>query len=118
MMPKPQFTCPLSGFQKVINGKHKLRIIWALRKSPLWFGALKREVSAFSEFAMIPRILSRELKALEFYGIVTRRPVERKVEYALTETGTDLIPLIGRICDWSLAHFEITTPGPVEESVG
>ncbi len=102
----------------MINGKHNLRIIWALRKSPLWFGALKREVSAFSEFPMVPRILSRELRALEFYGIVTRRPVERKVEYALTELGYELIPLIGGICDWSLAHFEITTPGPVEKGVG
>jgi DNA-binding HxlR family transcriptional regulator len=111
---KPQFTCPLSGFQKVINGKHKLRIIWALKKKPLWYGELKREVSIFSEFPMVARILSRELKALDDYGIVNRKPLDRRVEYSLTETGKALLPLIGGICDWSLASFDITTPGPVE----
>jgi len=115
-MPKPKFTCPLSGFQKVINGKHKLRIIWALRKKPLWFGELKREVSIFSEFPMVPRILSRELKALDGYGIVARKPKDRRVEYRLTELGHALIPVVDGICNWSLSHFEITTPGPSESA--
>jgi DNA-binding HxlR family transcriptional regulator len=114
-MPKPKFVCPLSGFQMVINGKHKLRILWALRKGPLWFGQLKRETSVFSEVPMVQRVLSRELKALQTYGLLLRAPSKDKVEYSLSESGRSLIPLIGQICDWSLATFDIP---PIPQEVG
>ena len=116
-LAKPRFTCPLSGFQAVTAGKHKLRVLWALRSGPLHFGELKRAASVFSEFAMTPKGLSRELKALESHGLVAHRTVPgtvRRTEYRLAPLGEELIPLVGAMCQWALTHFEIISPGPEE----
>jgi DNA-binding HxlR family transcriptional regulator len=83
-------TCPISGFQKLSSGKHKFRILWALRNAALGYGELKREVSYLSEFNVVPRVLTRELRALEAYGLIIRIPLRekpRRVEYRLTDLG-------------------------------
>jgi DNA-binding HxlR family transcriptional regulator len=110
---RPKFTCPISGFQKLSNGKHKLRIVWALRNGPLWFGELKRQVSAFSEFSMSPRVLTRELSFFEEYGLIKKGAATGplgKVEYDLTDFGKKLIPLVTEICSWSKHHLDIIPP--------
>jgi len=48
----------------MVNGKYKLRIIWALQQGPRRYGEIKkgllRDVSGSQVIA--PRVLSRELK--------------------------------------------------------
>jgi DNA-binding HxlR family transcriptional regulator len=59
--------CPVVAFQKMISGKHKLRILWDLKDGPLRDGQIRtgllRGVEGTREIA--PRVLSRELKALD-----------------------------------------------------
>lgn len=55
------------------------------------------------------RVLSGTLKTLEADGLVNRKvyaQVPPKVEYALTETGKSLIPLIMQLTEWALANMK------------
>ncbi len=108
-----QYTCPLSGFQKLTGGKHKLRILWALRTGPKSYGDLRRETELFSEFAMAPRVFSRELVHLREAGLIERSEQgdkSRQTQYRLTSLGSRLVPLLGEICNWSLSNLDIAVP--------
>jgi DNA-binding HxlR family transcriptional regulator len=112
-----QYRCPVSGFQKLANGKHKLRILWALRKGPLHYGELKRQSSMFSEFPMATRVFSRELQLLQSSGLLAKRAVAgrvRRVEYRLSALGETMKPLLESICNWSLTNLDILPPDPGE----
>src|SRR5271165_6461438 len=94
-----RFSCPVYGFQEMINGKYKLRIIWALQEGPRRYGEIKkgllRDISGNQEIA--PRVLSRELKTLAAFGLIERTDyqiVPPKVEYSLTPLGQSLLPII------------------------
>jgi DNA-binding HxlR family transcriptional regulator len=97
-----RFTCPVDGFQQMINGKYKLRIIWALQEGARRYGEIKkgllRDTSGDREIA--PRVLSRELKTLASFGLIERTDfhvVPPKVEYTLTPVGTRLLPIIAQM---------------------
>jgi DNA-binding HxlR family transcriptional regulator len=76
----------------VISGKWTLLIIRDLADSSLRFCELERSLKGIS-----PRTLSLRLRALEEQGVVERRTypeVPPRVEYALTDKGLALVPLI------------------------
>ncbi|HEV2579704.1 MAG TPA: helix-turn-helix domain-containing protein [Ktedonobacteraceae bacterium] len=105
ILERPRFECPVDGFQQMINGKYKLRILWALKLGPRRYGEIKkgllRDISGSQEIA--PRVLSRELKTLAAYGLIERtdyQVVPPKVEYALTPLGRSLLPLMAQIAEW------------------
>jgi DNA-binding HxlR family transcriptional regulator len=107
---QPQFTCPVDGFQQMVNGKHKLRIIWALQQGPRRYGEIKKgllkDMSGTTEIS--PRVLSRELKKLAEFGLITRtdyKVVPPKVEYALTPKGRQLLPIIARMIEFRKRHL-------------
>jgi DNA-binding HxlR family transcriptional regulator len=84
--------CPVCRTAEVIGGKWTLLIIRDLADSSLRFCELERSLKGIS-----PRTLSLRLRALEEEGIVERRTypeVPPRVEYALTDKGTALVPLI------------------------
>jgi DNA-binding HxlR family transcriptional regulator len=84
--------CPVCRTAEVISGKWTLLIIRDLADSSLRFCELERSLKGIS-----PRTLSLRLRALEEEGIVERRTypeVPPRVEYALTDKGTALVPLI------------------------
>jgi len=84
--------CPVCRTAEVIGGKWTLLIIRDLADSSLRFCELERSLKGIS-----PRTLSLRLRALEEQGIVERRTypeVPPRVEYALTDKGTALVPLI------------------------
>lgn len=84
--------CPVCRTADVISGKWTLLIIRDLADSSLRFCELERSLSGIS-----PRTLSLRLRALEEQGIVERQTfpeVPPRVEYALTDKGTALVPLI------------------------
>jgi DNA-binding HxlR family transcriptional regulator len=85
-------SCPVCRTADVISGKWTLLIIRDLADSPLRFCELERSLSGIS-----PRTLSLRLRALEEHEIVERKTypeVPPRVEYALTDKGTALVPLI------------------------
>jgi DNA-binding HxlR family transcriptional regulator len=105
-----RFSCPVYGFQEMINGKYKLRIVWALQEGPRRYGEIKkgllRDMSGSQEIA--PRVLSRELKTLAAFGLIERTEyqiVPPKVEYTLTPLGQGLLPMIAQMVEWGTQHL-------------
>jgi DNA-binding HxlR family transcriptional regulator len=100
---------PVTKFQKLTNGKHKLRIAWELRDKPLRYGELKRAVNASGTTTIAERVFGRELKALVECGLVQRTAhpsLVPKVEYSLTPLGSKLISLIAHIARWGLQNLK------------
>lgn len=102
--------CPVAAFQRVINGKYKIRILWDLRDGPRRYGDIRNGLLRGAEGTreISPRVLSRELKALTEVGLLARKDygvVPPKVEYRLTARGQSFIPVIGVIQQWGARHL-------------
>jgi DNA-binding HxlR family transcriptional regulator len=84
--------CPVCRTAEVVCGKWTLLIVRDLAEGSARFCELERSLEGIS-----PRTLSLRLRALEEEGIVVRHTypeVPPRVEYALTEKGVALVPLI------------------------
>jgi DNA-binding HxlR family transcriptional regulator len=85
-------TCPVCMTAEIVCGKWTLLLIRDLAAGCSRFCELERSLAGIS-----PRTLSLRLRALEEEGIVERRTyaeVPPRVEYALTEKGRALLPII------------------------
>lgn len=104
-----QFDCPVDGFQQMISGKYKLRLLWDLADGPVRNGVLKKRLSTTNRSKPVTaRVLSRELKALAELGLIQRkdyRTVPPKVEYSLTPIGLSLLPVIAKMHKWGVQHL-------------
>jgi len=84
--------CPVCRTADIVCGKWTLLVIRDLAAGCCRFCELERSLEGIS-----PRTLSLRLRALEEEGVVVRRTfpeVPPRVEYALTEKGEALVPLI------------------------
>jgi DNA-binding HxlR family transcriptional regulator len=84
--------CPVCRTAEIVCGKWTLLIIRDLAEGSSRFCELERSLEGIS-----PRTLSLRLRALEEEGIVERHTfpeVPPRVEYALTEKGEALVPLV------------------------
>jgi DNA-binding HxlR family transcriptional regulator len=87
-----QDSCPVCRTAEIVCGKWTLLVIRDLADGRSRFCELERSLHGIS-----PRTLSLRLRALEEEGIVERQTypeVPPRVEYALTEKGRALVPLI------------------------
>jgi DNA-binding HxlR family transcriptional regulator len=85
-------TCPVCRTADVVCGKWTLLLIRDLAEGRTRFCELERSLAGIS-----PRTLSLRLRALEEEGIVERHTypeVPPRVDYALTEKGRALLPII------------------------
>ena len=85
-------TCPVCRTASIVCGKWTLLVIRDLADGRSRFCELERSLHGIS-----PRTLSLRLRALEEEGIVKRQTypeVPPRVEYALTDKGRALVPLI------------------------
>ncbi len=85
-------TCPVCRTAEIVCGKWTLLLIRDLAEGNARFCELERSLDGIS-----PRTLSLRLRALEEEGIVERHTypeVPPRVEYALTEKGKALVPLV------------------------
>jgi DNA-binding HxlR family transcriptional regulator len=103
------FECPVAGFQQIIHGKYKLRILWDLQHGPRRYGDIRKGLSGTAGWkAVTPRVLSRELKTLTEMGLLRRKEykvVPAKVEYALSAEGRSLMPVIAVMHKWGVDHL-------------
>jgi DNA-binding HxlR family transcriptional regulator len=84
--------CPVCRTAEVVCGKWTLLLVRDLAEGCSRFCELERSLAGIS-----PRTLSLRLRALEEEGIVERHTfpeVPPRVEYALTEKGQALLPII------------------------
>ena len=92
MSAESNSTCPVCKTAEVVCGKWTLLLIRDLAEGSARFCELERSLEGIS-----PRTLSLRLRALEEEGIVARHTypeVPPRVEYALTEKGQALLPII------------------------
>jgi len=85
-------TCPVCRTAEVVCGKWTLLLIRDLAEGYTRFCELERSLEGIS-----PRTLSLRLRALEEEGIVERHTFPEmppRVEYALTEKGRALLPIV------------------------
>jgi len=97
--------CPVCRTAEIVCAKWTILIVRDLAEGRSRFCELERSLAGIS-----PRTLSLRLRALEEEGIVARRTypeVPPRVEYALTEKGLALIPIIDSMraygADWLAA---------------
>lgn len=84
--------CPIRTTMELIGGKWKLLILYQLYDKPLRLSALKSSIPDISE-----KMLIQDLKILVDSDLVERKDygeVPPKVEYALTDKGKNIMPLI------------------------
>jgi DNA-binding HxlR family transcriptional regulator len=89
---------------KVLGGKWKLLILWHLKDQPKRYNELKRLIPDVTEKMLIQQL--RELEADGVIGRKTLTEVPLKVEYAFTEYGQTLKPVIETLCEWGQQHLE------------
>ncbi len=85
-------TCPVCKTAEIISGKWTLLVIRDLADDSKRFCELERSLEGIS-----PRTLSLRLRCLEEHGVIERNTfpeVPPRVEYALTDKGKALVPLI------------------------
>jgi DNA-binding HxlR family transcriptional regulator len=85
-------SCPVCRTAEVVCGKWTLLLVRDLAEGHTRFCELERSLQGIS-----PRTLSLRLRVLEEEGIVERQTfaeVPPRVEYALTEKGLALLPII------------------------
>src|SRR3954470_13961734 len=84
--------CPVTATAEILAGKWTILLIRDLAEGRCRFCELERSLAGIS-----PRTLSLRLRALEEEGVLERKTfpeVPPRVEYALTEKGRALIPII------------------------
>lgn len=94
--------CPVATTVQLIGNKWKLLIIQRLLDKPYRFNELCRSLEGLSE-----KVLSENLKQLETDGIITRTAyaeVPPRVEYALSEIGESMRPVIASLADWGMGY--------------
>jgi len=94
-------TCPVCRTAEIVCGKWTLLLIRDLAAGNSRFCELERSLEGIS-----PRTLSLRLRALEEEGIVERETypeVPPRVEYALTEKGRALLPIIDDMREYGSA---------------
>jgi DNA-binding HxlR family transcriptional regulator len=94
--------CPIETVLHVLGGKWKPLILWHLLNSTKRFSELEKLIPEVTQ-----KMLAQHLRELENDRLVTRTiypSVPPKVEYALSEYGETLIPVLQVMCNWGEIH--------------
>lgn len=97
------YHCPVDATIERIGGKYKALILWHLIDGTMRFGELRKVVAQAT-----PKMLTQQLRELEEDGLVTRTVypvVPPKVEYALTELGMSIRPILSAMYDWGEGYL-------------
>ena len=90
--------CPVATTVELIGSKWKLLIIRNLLVRSWRFNELKKDLTGISQ-----KVLTDNLRSLESDGIITRTvypEVPPRVEYALSELGETLKPILDSMAEW------------------
>lgn len=90
--------CPMDIGLNILSGRWTLRILWQLSQGPVRFNELQRRLGAITT-----KTLTQQLRQLEAQQIVQRTvypTTPPQVEYALTEIGQTIQPILKALCSW------------------
>ena len=97
---KADIRCPLEYGLEMFGGKWKSRIICILNEK----GTLRYSVIRSEMLNITDAVLAATLKELIADELVSRQQYDEmppRVEYALTEKGKSVVPILQSICKWS-----------------
>ncbi len=101
--PNPQAVCPVTHCLLAIGGKWKPVILFCISNGVDRFGAMQRAIPAVTK-----QMLTKQLRELEADGLLTRTvfpEVPPRVEYALTDRGRSVLPIIESMRRWGEADL-------------
>ena len=91
--------CPVQTTVQIIGSKWKLLILRNLLQRPWRFNELRKSLDGISQ-----KVLTDSLRSMEEAGIITRTvypEVPPRVEYALSEVGESMRPIIVAMEAWA-----------------
>ena len=97
--------CPVATTVQLIGTKWKLLIIRNLLVRPWRFNELQKNLDGISQ-----KVLTDSLRSLEQDGLVTRTvysEVPPRVEYALSDLGLSLKPILDAMQTWGNGYKEL-----------
>jgi DNA-binding HxlR family transcriptional regulator len=100
-LPPPPVDCPLKSVLQILAGAWTPEILWYVSAEPRRFGDLKRDLGKISS-----KVLTTRLRELEEKGIISRSVMPTSpptVEYALSDLGRRLQPVLDSMVDVGLA---------------
>lgn len=104
--------CPLEYGLDLFGGKWKSRIICVLAaQETLRYSQLRAELANITD-----AVLASTLKSLIANDMVRRKQYDEippRVEYALTEKGASVVPILQSICRWSGIFYKEETDTPL-----
>ena len=96
------YLCPVELTLDMVGGKWKPLILWELRGGTRRFNALEGALPGITH-----KVLAQQLRALERDGFVSRTVHDGRaphVEYALSEFGDTLRPVLDAMARWAKEH--------------
>jgi DNA-binding HxlR family transcriptional regulator len=96
--------CPSRQVLAMLSDKWVTMVIGSLHDGPLRYSELRRFIAGISQ-----KMLTQTLRTLERDGLVSRTitpAVPVRVDYALTDVGRTLLPVILQITNWAETHIE------------
>ena len=96
--------CPVATTVQMIGSKWKLLIMRNLLVRPWRFNELKKDLEGISQ-----KVLTDSLRSMESDGIIIRTvypEVPPRVEYALSELGESMRPIMDAMEAWGRAYKE------------
>ncbi len=95
-----RFYNPVDYVLQLIGGTWKVPVLWRLRKKPLRYTELEKDIPHISQ-----KMLTKALKELETGGLISKTvyaEVPPKVIYELSAKGEKMIPLIESIRNYGI----------------
>ena len=103
MLTKEEFPeCPVATSAALIGSKWKLLIIRNLLQRPWRFNELRKDLDGISQ-----KVLTDSLRSMEEDGLITRTvypEVPPRVEYALSDLGKSLKPILDSMVAWGNSY--------------
>lgn len=97
--------CPVATTVQIIGSKWKILILRNLLVRPWRFNELRKDLEGISQ-----KVLTDSLRAMEEDGIITRTvypEVPPRVEYALSELGESIRPILDAMKQWGLDYKKL-----------
>lgn len=99
--------CPVATTVQLIDSKWKLLILRNLLARPWRFNELQKNLEGISQ-----KVLTDSLRSMEADGLLTRTvfpEVPPRVEYALSDLGESMRPIINAMEQFGLAYQELNS---------
>lgn len=93
-----EYNCPLELAMDIVGGKWKSIIVYYLRDGAKRSGKLQKMMPSVTN-----KMYTQSLRELESHNVIKRvvyPVVPPHVEYSLTETGEQLIPILTQMVNW------------------